>query len=59
MKVKDEKKTKTNKVTLETSTSPRWKDKKIFIRNYFFNPNIVVKFLLCKTINSEGLQHQI
>ena len=48
MKVKDEKKTKINKVRLETSTSPRWKDKKIFIRNYFFNPNIVVEFYCAK-----------
>ena len=35
MKVKDEKNTKTNMVRLETSTSPSWKDIKIFIRNYF------------------------
>ena len=36
MKVKDEKNTKTNIVRLETSTSPSWKDIKIFIRHYFF-----------------------
>jgi len=38
MKVKDEKNTKTNIVRLETSTSPSWKDIKIFIRNYFLKP---------------------
>ena len=32
MKVKEEKKAKTNIVRLETSTSPSWKDMKIFIR---------------------------
>ena len=31
MKVKDEKKTKTKIVRFETSTSPSWKDIKIFI----------------------------
>ena len=36
MKVKDEKKASTNMVRFETSTSPSWKDKKIFIRHYFF-----------------------
>jgi len=34
-KVKDEKKAKINKVRFETSTSPSWKDAKIFIRNFF------------------------
>ena len=38
MKVKDEKNSNTNIVRLETSTSPSWKDIKIFIRNYFFKP---------------------
>jgi len=38
MKVKDEKKAKTEKVRLEISTSPNWKDIKIFIRIYFFKP---------------------
>jgi len=38
MKVKDEKNTNTNIVRLETSTSPSWKDIKIFIRNYFLKP---------------------
>ena len=32
MKVKDEKKANTNIVRFETSTSPSWKDIKIFIR---------------------------
>jgi len=36
MKVKDEKKAKTNIVKFETSTSPRWKDIKMFIRENFF-----------------------
>ena len=36
MKVKDEKKANTNMVRFETSTSPSWKDIKIFIRHYFF-----------------------
>ena len=35
MNVKEEKKAKTNIVRFETSTSPNWKDVKIFIR-YFF-----------------------
>ena len=35
IKVKDEKKAKTNIVRFETSTSPNWKDIKIFIRNFF------------------------
>ena len=38
MKVKDEKKAKTNMVRFETSTSPSWNDIKIFIRNDFFKP---------------------
>ena len=35
MKVKDEKKANTKIVRLDTSTSPRWKDIKIFIRHFF------------------------
>ena len=35
IKVKDEKNDKTIMVKLETSTSPNWKDKNIFIK-YFF-----------------------
>jgi hypothetical protein len=38
MKVNDEKKANTNTVRLETSTSPSWKDIKIFIRHYFLKP---------------------
>ena len=36
MNVKEEKKAKTNIVRLETSTSPSWKDIKIFIREIIF-----------------------
>ena len=36
MKVKDEKNANTIMVKFETSTSPSWKDIKIFIRHYFF-----------------------
>ena len=36
MNVKEEKKAKINIVIFETSTSPSWKDIKIFIRNNFF-----------------------
>ncbi len=35
IKVNDEKKVKTKMVMFETSTSPSWKDKKIFIRHFF------------------------
>ena len=35
MKVKDEKKANINIVRLETSTSPSWKDIKIFIKIFF------------------------
>ena len=42
MKVKDEKKTKINKVRLETSTSPRWKDKKM--EDYYLNSENLKKF---------------
>ncbi len=38
MKVKEEKKAKTNIVRLETSTSPNWKDIKMFIRVNFLKP---------------------
>ena len=38
MNVKEEKKAKTNIVKFETSTSPSWKDIKIFIRKNFFKP---------------------
>ena len=36
MNVKEEKKAKTNIVRFETSTSPNWKDMKMFIRKNFF-----------------------
>jgi hypothetical protein len=36
IKVKEEKKANTNIVKFETSTSPNWKDIKMFIRNYLF-----------------------
>ena len=35
-KVNDEKKTNINNVRFETSTSPNWKDIKMFIRKNFF-----------------------
>ncbi len=38
MKVKDEKKAKINIVMLETSTSPSWKEIRIFIIDYFLKP---------------------
>ena len=38
IKVKDEKNTKTKIVKFETSTSPSWKDIKIFIGGYFLKP---------------------
>ena len=37
-KVKEEKKAKTNNVRFETSTSPSWKDIKMFIRKNFLKP---------------------
>ena len=36
MNVKEEKKAKTNIVRFETSTSPSWIDKKMFIRKNLF-----------------------
>ena len=36
MKVKEEKKANTKIVRFETSTSPSWKDIKIFIKDHFF-----------------------
>ena len=38
MNVNDEKKAKIKIVRLETSTSPNWKDIKIFIRKNFLKP---------------------
>ena len=37
IKVKEEKKANTNIVRFETSTSPSWKDIKIFIKHHFFS----------------------
>ena len=41
IKVKDEKNAKTKMARFETSTSPNWKDMKIFIKTLFFNLNII------------------
>ena len=38
MKVKDEKNTNTDRVRFETSTSPSWKEIKLFIKQYFLKP---------------------
>ena len=44
MNVKDEKNAKTNIVKFETSTSPSWKDIKMFIKkNYFSHLNYKFK----------------
>ena len=58
MNVKEEKNAKTNIVRFETSTSPSWKDVKIFIRKNFFNLNIIEKNFSQQITNSEELQHQ-
>ena len=58
MNVKEEKKAKTNIVRFETSTSPSWKDIKIFIKKNFFNLNTLAKNFAHEIINSEELQHQ-
>ena len=57
--VKEEKKAKTNIVRFETSTSPNWKDIKMFIRKIIFKTltQLKNKFFL-PIINSEELQHQ-
>ena len=49
MKVKDEKKTNTNIVRLETSISPNWNDIRIFIRIIFLNPTIIAKKIFKKS----------
>ena len=58
--VKEEKKAKTNIVRFETSTSPNWKDIKMFIRkNFFFKTLTQLKiFFSHPIINSKVLQHQ-
>ena len=54
MNVKEEKKAKTNIVRFETSTSPNWKDIKMFIRNNLFKTltQLQKKFFLHPIINS-------
>jgi len=57
--VKEEKKAKTNIVRFETSTSPNWKDIKIFIRkDFFLNLNTIAKNFFHPTINSKVLPYQ-
>ena len=58
MNVKEEKKAKTNIVKFETSTSPSWKDIKMFIRKNFLNINTIAKIFFHPIINSEELQYQ-
>ena len=58
MNVKEEKKAKTNIVRFETSTSPNWKDIKMFIRKNFLNINTIAKIFFHPIINLEELQHQ-
>ena len=59
MNVKEEKKAKTNIVRLETSTSPNWKDIKMFIRKIFFKTiTQLPKNFFHQIINSKELQYQ-
>ena len=59
MNVKEEKKAKTNIVKFETSTSPNWKDIKMFIRKIFFKTlTQLQKIFFHPTINSKELQRQ-
>ena len=59
MNVKEEKKAKTNIVRFETSTSPNWKDIKMFIRKNFFKTlTQLQKNFFDPIINSKELQHQ-
>ena len=59
MNVKEEKKANTTIVRFETSTSPSWKDIKIFIRKIFFKTlTQLQKNFLQPFINSKELQHQ-
>ena len=59
MNVKEEKKAKTNIVRFETSTSPNWKDIKMFIRKNFFKTlTQLQKIFFHLSINSKELQHQ-
>ena len=57
MKVKEEKKAKTNIVRFETSTSPNWKDIKMFIRKNFLNINTIAIIFFHPIINLEELQY--
>ena len=43
--VKEDKEANNTIVRFETSTSPNWKDIKIFISNFFLNINIIEKLL--------------
>ena len=59
MNVKEEKKAKTNIVRFETSTSPNWKDIKLFIRNNFFKTlTQFLKKIFHPIINSKELRDQ-
>ena len=59
MNVKEEKKAKTNIVIFETSTSPNWKDIKMFIRKNFFKTlTQLQKIFIHQIINSKELQYQ-
>ena len=59
MNVKEEKKAKTNIVRFETSTSPSWKDIKMFIRKNFSKTlTQLQKIFFHSIINSKELQHQ-
>ena len=60
MNVKEEKKAKTIIVRFETSTSPNWKDIKMFIRKKFFKTLTQLQnIFFIQIINSKELQHQI
>ena len=59
MNVKEEKKAKTNIVRFETSTSPNWKDIKMFIRKNFFKTlTQLQKIFFQPIINSKELPYQ-
>ena len=58
--VKEEKKAKTNIVRFETSTSPNWKDIKMFIRKNFFKTlTQLLKNFFHPIINSEESHYRI
>jgi len=59
MNVKEEKKAKTNIVRFETSTSPNWKDIKMFIRKNFFKTlTQLQKIFFHPAKDSKESQHQ-